>query len=144
MNLLDNLVEQRIAAACAKGEFTDLPGQGQPLDLDDDLLAPEELRAANRILKNAGVVPPAVESLRRLRTLRQELAQTGDEAEQRRLRARILALDMTLEHVRGKTMQVPESYRQRLIEKLGKAEEPANGAPDNRWMFGNKQRALTE
>jgi hypothetical protein len=121
MNILDTLVEQRIAAADAKGEFANLPGQGKPLVLDDDLLIPDELRAAHRILKNAGVVPPAVESLRRLRTLRQELAHTSDETEQRRLRARILALDLTLESVRGKSMRVPEAYRQALLERLGES-----------------------
>jgi hypothetical protein len=118
MNILDTLVEQRINDANAKGEFADLPGQGQPLVFDDDLLTPETLRVAHRILKNAGLTPPAVESLRSLRALRQELAQTGDEAEQRRLRARILALDLTLESARGHAMRVPETYRQPLLERL--------------------------
>ena len=67
MRLLDALVEQRIAAAAARGEFDDLPGAGAPQALDDDLLVPEEVRVANRILKNAGFVPPAVEQLRALR-----------------------------------------------------------------------------
>lgn len=58
MRLLDALVEQRIAAAAARGEFDDLPGAGAPLTLDDDALVPEEVRVANRILKNAGFVPP--------------------------------------------------------------------------------------
>ncbi|MDR3054751.1 MAG: DUF1992 domain-containing protein [Zoogloeaceae bacterium] len=128
MNLLDTLVEQRINAACLRGEFTDLPGQGEPLVFDDDLLTPEEQRAANRILKNAGVTPPAIESLRRLRALRQEWAQTADAAEQRHLRARILALDLTLENARGHALQAPESYRQALLERLGKAEKTGDVA----------------
>lgn len=63
MKLLDALVEQRIAAAAARGEFDDLPGSGCALQLDDDLLVPHEVRVANRILKNAGFVPPGVEHL---------------------------------------------------------------------------------
>ncbi|PFW66835.1 hypothetical protein COL27_29310, partial [Bacillus sp. AFS075960] len=49
MRLLDALVEQRIAAAAARGEFDDLPGTGAPQALDDDLLVPEEVRVANPI-----------------------------------------------------------------------------------------------
>ncbi|GHT93236.1 hypothetical protein AGMMS49545_12150 [Betaproteobacteria bacterium] len=124
MSLLDTLVEQRIKDASARGEFNNLPGQGAPLLMEDDLLTPEEHRVANRILKNAGLTPPAVESLRHLRTLRHELAQTANEAEQRRLRARILALDLTLESARGHAMRVPESYRQAMLEKLGATEKP--------------------
>src|SRR5579875_1838720 len=74
MKLLDALVEQRIAAAVARGEFDDLPGAGAPLALDDDALVPEEVRVANRILKNAGFAPPAVEQLRALRNLKAELS----------------------------------------------------------------------
>src|SRR6201998_1400355 len=72
MKLLDALVEQRIAAAARRG-FDDLPGTGAPQVLDDDALVPEEVRVANRILKNAGFVPPAVEQLRALRGLQNEL-----------------------------------------------------------------------
>ena len=56
--MLDFLAERRIAEAVANGELDDLPGAGQPLELDDDALIPEELRLAYRILKNAGYVPP--------------------------------------------------------------------------------------
>ena len=109
MKLLDALVEQRIAAAAARGEFDDLPGAGAPQELDDDVLVPEEVRVANRILKNAGFVPPAVEQLRALRDLECELATVGDDkAGQCRLRARMLALDMALESLRGGPMVVPQ------------------------------------
>ncbi len=94
MRLLDALVEQRIAAAAARREFDDLPGTGAPQALDDDLLVPEEVRVANRILKNAGFVPPAVEQLRALRNLHDEVQAVSDRAARCRLQAKILALDM--------------------------------------------------
>jgi hypothetical protein len=119
MKLLDALVEQRIAAAAARGEFDDLPGAGMPQELDDEPLVPEEVRVANRILKNAGFVPPAVEQLRALRDLENELASVGDnKAEQCRLRAKLLALDMALESLRGGPMVVPHEYRRRIVERL--------------------------
>ncbi|MEZ2306455.1 DnaJ family domain-containing protein [Paraburkholderia sp. RCC_158] len=118
MRLLDALVEQRIAAAAARGEFDDLPGAGAPLCLDDDALVPEEVRVANRILKNAGFVPPAVEQLRALRDLQAELNAVSDKATRRRLQARMLALDMALESLRGSAMALPREYCRRIAERL--------------------------
>ena len=119
MKLLDALVEQRIAAAAARGEFDDLPGAGAPLTLDDDLLVPEEVRVANRILKNAGFVPPAVEQLRALGDLRHALnAAGGDQATLSLLQAKMLALDMALESLRGGPMVVPREYCRRIAERL--------------------------
>ena len=118
MKLLDALVEQRIAAAAARGEFDDLPGAGAPQDLDDDLLVPEEVRVANRILKNAGFVPPAVEQLRSLRHLQDELNAASDNATRCRLQAKLLALDMALESLRGEPTVMPREYCRRIAERL--------------------------
>lgn len=118
MKLLDALVEQRIAAAASRGEFDDLPGAGAPLILEDDALVPEEVRVANRILKNAGFVPPAVEQLRALRDLQAELDAVSDPVTRCRLQARMLALDMALESLRGGPMVVPREYCRRIAERL--------------------------
>ena len=67
--MLDFIAEQRIAEAIARGELDNLPGEGRPLELDDDSLVPEELRLAYRILKNAGFVPPEVETLNEIAAL---------------------------------------------------------------------------
>src|SRR5580704_15216362 len=118
MKLLDALVEQRISAAAARGEFDHLPGAGTPLHFDDDALVPEEVRVANRILKNAGFVPPAVEQLRALRDLQNELNAVSDRAARCRTQAKMLALDMALESLRGGPMVVPREYCRRIAERL--------------------------
>ncbi|MEZ2349131.1 DnaJ family domain-containing protein [Caballeronia sp. RCC_10] len=117
MKLLDALVEQRINEAAARGEFNDLPGAGAPQQLDDDLLVPEEVRVANRILKNAGFVPPAVEQLRALRGLQDELDKVTDPAARCRIQVKMLALDMAIESLRGGGC-VPHEYRRRIAERL--------------------------
>jgi Domain of unknown function (DUF1992) len=117
MRLLDALVEQRIAAAAARGEFDDLPGANAPQNMDDDPL-PEEVRVANRILKNAGFVPPAIEQLRSLRHLQDELREAGDDAARCCVQAKMLALDMALESLRGEPTVVPREYCRRIAERL--------------------------
>jgi Domain of unknown function (DUF1992) len=75
MSLLDALAEQQIRDAQARGEFEDLPGSGAPLVFEDDALIPEELRAAYRLLKNAGFVPPELEHCREIRDVETLLLQ---------------------------------------------------------------------
>jgi hypothetical protein len=67
--MFDLIAEQKIADAIARGELDNLPGAGRPLDLDDDALVPEELRLAHRILKNAGYVPPELETVNEIAQL---------------------------------------------------------------------------
>jgi Domain of unknown function (DUF1992) len=77
------LAERKIEVAIERGEFDDLPGAGQPLDLDDiDPMLPEELRMAWRILKNAAM----------------GAADTPDEtAERARARKKLLILEKRIE-----------------------------------------------
>ncbi|WP_394564429.1 hypothetical protein C1N58_19655 [Pantoea sp. SGAir0180] len=71
MWLIDQLAEQHIKAAQEKGELSDLPGEGAPLNLEDDSQVPSDLRAGYRLLKNAGFLPPELE-------LRREALQVSD------------------------------------------------------------------
>lgn len=67
--MLEFLAEKKLAEAVSRGELDDLPGQGRPLELQEDLLVPEELRLAYRILKNAGYVPPEIKAANKLTLL---------------------------------------------------------------------------
>src|SRR5437868_12990496 len=69
MLVLELLAERKIEEAVARGEFDDLPGAGQPLELDEDPLVPGDLRVAYRILKNAGYVPPELETVNQIAEL---------------------------------------------------------------------------
>lgn len=118
MRLLDALVEQRIAAAAARGQFDDLPGTDTQQVLADGLLVPEEVWVANRILKNAGFVPPAFEQLRALCDLQKELRAVSDRVTRCQLEAKMLALDMALESLRGSPMVMPREYCRRIAERV--------------------------
>jgi hypothetical protein len=89
MSPLDAIAERRIREAQQRGEFDDLPGAGRPLALDDDALVPQELRAAYRLLRNAGFVPPALEPHRELRDVERLLLEARDDGERGALLARM-------------------------------------------------------
>lgn len=67
------LAENRIEEAIANGEFKDLPGQGQPLDLAEYFALPAAERAGAALLKNANVVPPEVQLLKEIAGLEEAI-----------------------------------------------------------------------
>ena len=119
MNLLEQIAEQRIQEAINRGELRDLPGEGRPLQLDDDSAIPEELRAAYRILKNAGFLPPELQWRRELQEA-EHLLQQLPESERSRARARLELLQLRLAASRRQPMNLllEDQYRQRLLERL--------------------------
>jgi hypothetical protein len=113
--LLDHLVERKIAEAMAEGAFDHLPGAGKPLALDDDTLVPEDLRVAYRILRNAGFLPPEVESRRELAGAAALLRAAVSEGERRRVAMRLALLSAKLEAT-GRSL--PLEYRDRVAERF--------------------------
>src|SRR5205823_14703444 len=81
MLVLQLLAERKIEEAITRGEFDDLPGAGRPLELDDDPLVPEDQRVAYRILKNAGYVPPEVQTLKEIADLERYTARDDLDAD---------------------------------------------------------------
>jgi hypothetical protein len=124
---IDGIVERRIQEAQARGEFDRLPGEGRPLELDEDRLVPEEVRVAYRVLKNAGCVPPEVEALR-ARGARE--AGAADEVDARadalpdaarrgRGARKLAALRLAIERAGARPSAALAQYRDRLIDRLG-------------------------
>ncbi|MDR0549826.1 MAG: DUF1992 domain-containing protein [Deltaproteobacteria bacterium] len=52
------VAERKIQEAMAEGQFDNLPGEGQPQNLEDLTGIPEDLRLSYIIIKNAGYVDP--------------------------------------------------------------------------------------
>jgi hypothetical protein len=72
------VAENRIREALAQGLFENLPGAGQPLNLEEYFSTPEDLRMAYSILKSAHCAPAEVELAREIARLEQALAQSED------------------------------------------------------------------
>ena len=116
MQFLDRLIEQRIETAIAAGELDDLPGAGRPLILDDDRLVPEELRVAYRMLKNAGFVPPELETRNEIGSVQALLRRATDDSVRKRAIARLALLEAKLE-LEGRALP-RGTYRNRIIEQI--------------------------
>ena len=117
MNLLDQIAEARIQEAIDRGELRDLPGEGQPLRLEDDSAIPEELRAAYRLLKNAGFLPPELQLRRELREA-EHLLQQLPESDRSRARLELLQLRLAASRRQPMNLLLEDRYQQPLLERL--------------------------
>ena len=81
----EKLAQNRIEEAIAAGEFDDLPGRGQPLDLDAYFAHSPAERAGISLLKNANVLPPEAELLKQIAALEEVHERASDPAAKARL-----------------------------------------------------------
>ena len=99
MECFYKIAERRILEAIENGEFDNLEGEGKPLDLDDDLWIPEDLRIAYRILKNAGCTPPELEARKEVVNLCSLMNTIDDDKERlkklKELNFKLLKLNIT-------------------------------------------------
>lgn len=85
----DKIVEAMIRDAQERGQFENLPGRGKPIDLTEYFEAPEEVRVAQSVLKNAGMQSPEVELLKQIAQLRQLLGTLTDEKKKQEVHKQI-------------------------------------------------------
>lgn len=114
------IVEERIRKAQEKGEFDNLEGSGEPLNLLNDQTVAEELRLAYKILKNADCIPPELEIKKQIRQAEDLLGAMTDTAEKYRAIKKLNFLIMKLNTLRGAPIEFeePQKYSDKLIHKL--------------------------
>ena len=118
MLLIDQIAEQKITEAILNGELDNLPGQGQPLRLDDDCSVPEELRVAYRVLKNSGFLPAEVSLRKEIAGMNQLLMEVVSEDEQMKLNKRMDYLLMQLSVMNpGSSICSEEYYLKKLNDR---------------------------
>lgn len=61
MKRLESLTEKKLREAIENGEFDDLPGKGEPIDLSENPFEDPDLRTVHRLLRNAGFAPAWIE-----------------------------------------------------------------------------------
>ncbi len=120
MECFTRLAENRILQAIEAGEFNDLQGKGQPLNLEDDSHIPPELRMAYKILKNADCLPPELVLRQEVINLQDLVASMPDEAEKLKQMRRLNFLIMKMNMLRPVSAQLLENdlYTPKVLERL--------------------------
>ena len=115
----DRIVEERIRKAQRGGEFKNLSGAGEPLELENDSHVAEELRLAYKILKNADCLPPEIELKKEIQRAEDLLAGMKNTAEKYRTMKKLNFLIMKLNSMRNTAVMLEQpQYSVKLIEKI--------------------------
>jgi hypothetical protein len=117
----EKIIEERILRAQKEGEFDNLPGAGEPLELSDDRWIPEDLRLAYKILKNADCTPPEIELKKEILQTETLLAGMKDTEESYRLLKKLNFLIMKFNTLRNGSIsfEMPQQYMEKLSEHFG-------------------------
>jgi hypothetical protein len=120
MDFFAKLADNRIREAMEAGDFDDLQGKGQPLNLEDDSHIPPELRMAYKILKNADCLPPELALRQEVVQLQDLVAAMPDEAEKLKQMRRLNFLIMKLSMMRPVSNELLEHdlYTPKVLERL--------------------------
>lgn len=115
------IVEKRIQEALERGEFDDLPGQGKPIQIEDDSGVPEDLRLAYKVLKNANCLPPELQLRKEIRQMEDLLDSIPDEKEKYRQikKTNYKIMKLNLMGKRSPLLEEREIYYKKLVEKFG-------------------------
>ena len=117
---IERLAEERIREAMDRGEFDDLPGRGEPLELENDSHLPEDLRIAYKILKNADCLPPELQLRKEIHTTQQLLAGITDTQQKYKQLQKLNFLIMKLNMMRRVSPLLEENqhYYAKVAEKM--------------------------
>jgi hypothetical protein len=117
----EKIVEERILIAQRKGDFDNLEGAGKPLNLDELVGVPEELKLSYKILKNADCLPPEIEIKKEICKTEDLLAGMDDTAEKYKVMKKLNFLIMKLNSIRKSSIEfeMPEKYLSNLVERFG-------------------------
>ncbi len=104
----------------ANGDFADLPGAGQPLDLRDEVLVPPEQAMAYRILRNSGFIPQEIAERREIAAARKAVEGAASGCERVAAVKRLRALEARLGERTSTSPVSASAYRGKLLQKLAR------------------------
>ncbi len=114
------IAEKRIKKAMQEGQFDNLPGKGKPLVFEDDSMIPEDLRMAYKILKNAGFIPPELQTEKEIKQAIDLLENLDDEKKRYRqvTKLNVLITKMNMMRKRPINLEVNQVYYRKIVERV--------------------------
>ncbi|MFH1216738.1 MAG: DUF1992 domain-containing protein [Pseudomonadota bacterium] len=120
MNPLTRIAERRISQAIEDGSLTFEKWKNKPLPEDDDPHVPDDLKMAYKILKNAGYLPPEIETKKEIRQLEELIAATEDEHVRLKQMKKLNLLLIKVDAMRkgGTNIASQEDYYRKIVERI--------------------------
>ena len=114
------IAERRITEAIRDGHLNIRAWHNKPLPPNNDSMIPPELRMAYKILKNAGYLPPEIETKREIQQLEDLLAGCDDEHTRLKQMKKLNCLILKLNTMRGGTVNLEsqEDYYRKIVERI--------------------------
>ena len=109
------IAERRIEEAIKEGKLNNLSYKNRPLPDENTQLIPEDMRMAYKMLKNAGYLPPEIETRKEINRIEELIAKTDDEHTRVKQLRKLNFLNMKLESMRNRSLNLgtdPEYHRQ--------------------------------
>ncbi len=133
-SVIQLIAERRIEEALREGKLQVEHYRNRPLPEEDLRLVPEDLRMAYKILKNAGYLPPEIETRKEIGRVEELLAAATDERTRVTQLRKLNFLIMKLDQQRGKpcTIELDDEYHRRITERLGTGRPVTPPAADDR------------
>lgn len=114
------IAERKISEAIQQG-LLDIQGwHNRPLPMTNDHLVPEELRMAHKILKNAGYLPPEIETKKEIQQIEDLLATCEDECTRVKQIKKLNYLVLKLNTMKGDSVSIEsqEEYYRKIVERI--------------------------
>jgi hypothetical protein len=114
------IAERRISEAIEKGLLDIQDWHNRPLPMNSDHLVPEELRMAHKILKNAGYLPPEIETKKEIQQIEDLLMTCEEEHTRVRQMKKLNYLVQKLNIMKGNSVNIEsqEEYYRRIVERI--------------------------
>lgn len=122
MLAFQKIVEDKIREAFERGDFDDLEGMGEPLAKEESIRIAPELRLAYKIMKNADLLPPEIQTLKEIERIEKLLAGIDDENEKYRYVRKMNALVTEFNLMRNTSvcLEKKQYYFNKLGDKFNK------------------------
>ena len=114
------IADRKICEALEKGHLNIESWHNKPLPISNDNMIPGELRMAYKILKNAGYLPPEIETKKEIQKIEDLLATCEDERIRLKQIKKLNYLVLKLNTMKGDTANIEgqEEYYRKIIERL--------------------------
>lgn len=114
------IADRKICEALEKGHLNIESWHNKPLPISNDNMIPGELRMAYKVLKNAGYLPPEIETKKEIQQIEDLLATCEDERIRVKQIKKLNCLVLKLNTMKGDTANIEgqEEYYRKIVERL--------------------------